>query len=147
MKQTYSAKPNEVEQKWYVVDLEGEVLGRAATKIATILRGKNKPTFTPHMDTGDFVIVLNAGKVQLTGKKWTDKVYYKHSGFIGGMKATTAAKMRETHPERLIEFAVSGMLPKTKLGRKLIKKLKVYTGTEHNHQAQKPEILKLSEIR
>lgn len=146
MKQTYSAKENEVERKWYVVDLEGEVLGRAATKIATILRGKNKPTFTPHIDTGDFVVVLNAAKVALTGKKWSDKVYYKHSGFIGGMKATTASQMRATHPERLVEFAVSGMLPKNKLGRKLIKKLKVFSGAEHTHQAQKPQVIKLSEM-
>lgn len=146
MTQTYSAKENEVEKKWYVVDLEGEVLGRAATKIATILRGKNKPTFTPHIDTGDFVVVLNAAKVALTGNKWSDKVYYKHSGYMGGMKATTASQMRAAHPERLVEFAVSGMLPKNKLGRKLIKKLKVFSGAEHTHQAQKPQVIKLSDI-
>ncbi len=147
MNKTYSAKPGEVERKWYVIDLEGEVLGRAATKIASLLRGKHKPQFTPHVDTGDFVIVLNADKVKLTGKKWTDKKYYKHSGYIGGLTTFSAGEMRDRHPERIIQFAVRGMLPKTKLGNKIIKKLKVYTGSEHNHAAQNPVKISIGEIR
>ncbi|MBU1238384.1 50S ribosomal protein L13 [Myxococcota bacterium] len=147
MNKTYSAKTDEVERKWYVIDLEGEVLGRAATKIATLLRGKHKPQFTPHIDTGDFVIVLNADKVKLTGNKWANKVYYKHSGYIGGLRSFTANEMRDRHPERIVQFAVRGMLPKTKLGNKMIKKLKVYTGTEHVHAAQTPVKISIGEIR
>ncbi len=147
MNKTYSAKPGEVERKWYVIDLEGEVLGRAATKIATLLRGKHKPQYTPHVDTGDFVIVLNADKVKLTGSKWSKKVYYKHSGYIGGLTTFTASEMRNRHPERIIQFAVRGMLPKTKLGNKMIKKLKVYNGGEHSHAAQTPVKITIGEIR
>jgi len=138
---TQFAKKGDVERKWYVVDAKDAVLGRLATKIATYLRGKNKPVFTPNADTGDFIIVVNADKVKLTGRKLTDKVYYHHSGYIGGIKAETAKEMMEKHPERIIEKAVQGMLPKNTLGRQMLKKLKVYTGTEHPHKAQAPEIL------
>ncbi len=136
---TYSAKPGEVPQKWRTVDVEGKILGRAATKIADILRGKDKPTFTRHTDTGDFVIVLNAGKIRLTGKKWTDKMYTHHSGYPGGIKHISAEKQREKDPTMIIEEAVWGMMPKTRLGRAQIKKLKVYAGAEHPHAAQQPE--------
>jgi large subunit ribosomal protein L13 len=138
---TQFAKKGEVERKWYVVDARDAVLGRLATKIATYLRGKNKPVFTPNVDTGDFIIVVNADKVKLTGRKLDDKVYYHHSGYIGGIKAQTAKDLLEKHPERIIEKAVWGMLPKNTLGRQMIKKLKVYKGAEHPHQAQAPEIL------
>jgi large subunit ribosomal protein L13 len=133
------AKPNEVERKWYVVDAKGKPLGRVASQVAAILRGKHKPQFTPHVDTGDFVIVINASEVELTGKKATKKIYYRHSGYPGGLKATTAGDMRNNRPERMIELAVKGMLPKNSLGRKQFKKLKVYAGPEHPHQAQNPE--------
>ncbi|MBN6187526.1 50S ribosomal protein L13 [Aneurinibacillus sp. BA2021] len=139
MRTTYMAKPNEVERKWYVVDAEGQTLGRLASEVAAILRGKFKPEFTPHVDAGDFVVVINAEKIQLTGKKMADKKYYRHSGYQGGLKVTTAGQMLATKPERVIELAVKGMLPKNRLGRKLIGKLNVYAGTEHPHQAQKPE--------
>jgi len=138
---TQFAKKDEIERKWYVVDAEDAVLGRLATKIATYIRGKNKPIFTPNVDTGDFVIVINADKVRLTGKKLTDKVYYHHSGYVGGIKAQTAKELFEKKPEEIIEKAVWGMLPKNKLGRAMIKKLKVYRGSEHPHKAQTPEIL------
>ncbi|MGA8943668.1 MAG: 50S ribosomal protein L13 [Thermoactinomyces sp.] len=138
MRTTYMAKPNEVERKWYVVDAKGKTLGRLATEVATLLRGKHKPEFTPHVDTGDFVIVVNANQVELTGKKWTKKIYYRHSQYPGGLKATSAQEMRERHPERIIQLAVKGMLPKGKLGRQQFKKLKVYAGSEHPHQAQQP---------
>ena len=138
---TQFAKKDEIERKWYVVDAKDAVLGRLATKIATYIRGKNKPTFTPNVDTGDFVIVINADKVRLTGKKLTDKVYYHHSGYVGGIKAQTAKELFEKKPEEIIEKAVWGMLPKNKLGRAMIKKLKVYRGSEHPHKAQTPEIL------
>jgi large subunit ribosomal protein L13 len=143
MNKTFSAKPDEVTRKWYVVDLDGLVLGRAASRIASILRGKNKPEFTPHVDVGDFVIVINAAKVKLTGNKWITKQYHKHSGYIGGLKTTSAAHMRDSHPNRIIEFAVKGMLPKNKIGDRLLKKLKIYTGPEHDHQAQSPEKIDL----
>ncbi|SMC18895.1 LSU ribosomal protein L13P [Desulfacinum hydrothermale DSM 13146] len=136
---TISAKFDADGRKWIVVDAEGQVLGRLASKIAMRLRGKHLPTFTPHVDTGDFVVVINADKVRLTGRKWDQKVYYRHSGYVGGLKATTAKKLNQDHPERLIEYAVKGMLPKNRLGRKLLKKLKVYKGTEHPHEAQQPE--------
>ncbi|MFT9850346.1 50S ribosomal protein L13 [Aneurinibacillus sp. REN35] len=139
MRTTYMAKPNEVERKWYVVDAEGQTLGRLASEVAAILRGKFKPEFTPHVDAGDFVVVINAEKIQLSGKKMADKKYYRHSGYQGGLKVTTAGQMLATKPERVIELAVKGMLPKNRLGRKLIGKLNVYAGTEHPHQAQKPE--------
>ena len=135
------AKKGEIDRKWYVVDAKDAVLGRLAQKIATYLRGKNKPVFTPNVDTGDFVIVVNAEKVRFTGKKLTDKFYYHHSGYVGGIKAVAAKDLLEEHPERVLEKAVWGMLPKNKLGRAMIKKLKVYRGTEHPHKAQSPQIL------
>ena len=136
---TYSAKHGELPHKWRVVDVDGKILGRAATKIADILRGKDKPTFTPHTDTGDFVIVLNAGKVRLTGKKWTDKMYTHHTGYPGGIKHVSAEVQREKDPTIIIQEAVWGMMPKTRLGRAMFKKLKVYAGQEHPHAAQQPE--------
>jgi len=138
---TQFAKKNEIDRKWYVVDARDAVLGKLATKVATYLRGKNKPVFTPNVDTGDFIIVINADKVKLTGNKVDDKVYYHHSGYIGGIKARTAKELFGTKPEMIIEKAVWGMLPKNRLGRMMIKKLKVYRGAEHPHQAQTPEIL------
>jgi large subunit ribosomal protein L13 len=138
---TRFAKKNEVERKWYLFDARDIVLGRLATKVATCLRGKNKPLFTPNVDTGDFVIVVNAEKIRLTGKKLDDKVYYHHSGYIGGIKAETARERLNSKPEKIIMDAVWGMLPKNRLGRAMLKKLKVYKGAEHPHAAQKPEIL------
>ncbi|MCU9594063.1 50S ribosomal protein L13 [Caldibacillus thermolactis] len=143
MRTTYMAKPNEIERKWYVVDAAGQTLGRLASEVASILRGKHKPTYTPHVDTGDHVIILNASKIKLSGKKLTDKIYYRHSLHPGGLKQTTAGEMLEKHPERMIELAVKGMLPKNSLGRKMAKKLHVYAGSEHPHQAQQPETLEL----
>lgn len=140
MRTTYMAKPQEVERKWYIVDAEGQTLGRIASEVATILRGKHKPEFTPHVDAGDFVIVLNADKVKLSGNKLRDKIYYRHSMYPGGLKKTTAGEMLNKRPERMFELAVKGMLPKNRLGRQLFTKLKVYAGTEHPHQAQKPEV-------
>jgi large subunit ribosomal protein L13 len=138
---TQFAKKNEVERKWYVFDAKDKVLGRLATRIATYLRGKNKPVFTPNVDTGDFVVVVNAGKVRFTGKKLDDKVYYHHTGYIGGIKAITAKERMASDPEGVITDAVWGMLPKGRLGRAMLKKLKVYRGSEHPHSAQKPEII------
>jgi large subunit ribosomal protein L13 len=138
---TQFAKKSDIDRKWYVVDAKDAVLGKLATKVAVYLRGKNKPVFTPNADTGDFIIVINAEKIRLTGNKVTDKMYYHHSGYIGGIKAKTAKELLEQKPEQIIEKAVWGMLPKTKLGRMMIKKLKVYRGNEHPHQAQTPEIL------
>ena len=141
-KATQPAKPAEVVRKWFVVDAEDVVLGRLSTRIATILRGKHKPTFTPHVDTGDFVIVVNAEKVKLTGNKRETKTYYRHSGWAGGLKETTADKVLEgPHADRVVTAAVRGMLPKNSLGRQMLSKLKVYAGPEHPHQAQKPEEL------
>jgi large subunit ribosomal protein L13 len=142
-KYTYSAKDSDNEGKWYVVDAEGAVLGRLASNVAARLRGKHNPLFTPHVDTGDRIIVINANKVVLTGRKWEKKNYYRHSGYIGGLKTITAQKLLEKRPEDLIRFAVKGMLPKNRLGRKLFKKLKVYSGDQHPHEAQQPEILEL----
>jgi large subunit ribosomal protein L13 len=130
-------------RSWYVVNADGVVLGRLASQVANILRGKNKPTFTPNMDTGDFVVVINADKIKLTGKKEDAKIYWRYTGFYGGEKATPAREMRAEHPERMLQFAVQGMLPKTKLGRAMIKKLKVYAGDKHPHAAQQPAELKL----
>lgn len=144
MQKTYSAKPGEVEQKWWVVDLDGQVLGRAATEIARILRGKHKPQFTPHVDTGDFVIAVNASKVRLTGAKLTNKLYRRHSGYIGNLKEISAERMLEKHPDHLLRSAVRGMLPKNTLGSQQITKLKIYAGPEHKHAAQKPEPLHLA---
>jgi len=135
---TYSAKPGEVERRWYVVDAQGKVLGRLASEVAMVLRGKRKPQFTPHVDAGDFVIVVNAQKVLLTGKKLRQKIYYQSSRYPGGLKATAAGDLLKKHPERLIQRAVRGMLPKSKLGDALYRKLKVYAGEKHPHQAQKP---------
>jgi large subunit ribosomal protein L13 len=139
MRTTYMAKPNEVERKWYVVDAEGQTLGRLASEVAAIIRGKMKPEFTPYVDAGDFVIVINAEKIKLTGNKLNDKKYYRHSGYQGGLRVTTAGQMLATKPERMIELAVKGMLPHNRLGRKLGTKLFVYQGSEHPHQAQQPE--------
>ncbi|RAK16775.1 LSU ribosomal protein L13P [Anoxybacillus vitaminiphilus] len=143
MRTTYMAKPNEVERKWYVVDAAGKTLGRLASEVAAILRGKHKPTFTPHVDTGDHVIIINAEKIELTGKKLTDKLYYRHSLHPGGLKVRTALEMRTNYPEKMLERAVRGMLPKGRLGRQMFKKLHVYRGSEHPHQAQKPEVYEL----
>jgi large subunit ribosomal protein L13 len=141
---TFMAKPEEVKRKWYIVDAEGKVLGRLASEVAKILRGKNKPIYTPHEDTGDFVIVLNADKVVLTGKKLDQKIYRHHSGYPGGMKEVKYRHLMEARPEKAVELAVKGMLPKNSLGRAMYKKLKVYKGSEHSHQAQQPEILNLN---
>ncbi|MBQ6361547.1 MAG: 50S ribosomal protein L13 [Lachnospiraceae bacterium] len=138
---TYMASPDTIERKWYVVDAEGKNLGRLASEAAKILRGKNKPTFTPHIDTGDYVIVVNAAKVNVTGKKLDQKIYYHHSEYVGGMKETTLREMLTKKPEMVIEHAVKGMLPKGPIGSQMIKKLYVYAGPEHNQQAQKPEEL------
>jgi large subunit ribosomal protein L13 len=139
---TQTAKKDDLQKSWFVVDLENQVLGRAATEIARVLRGKHKAIYTPSVDTGDFVIVLNAGKVQLTGNKLSQKMYYSHSNHPGGLKSITAGKLLEKAPEELIRKAVKGMLPKNKLGRQMFRKLKVYTGSEHPHQAQQPRELK-----
>lgn len=140
---TYMAKPGEVERVWYVLDAKGKSLGRVASRAAAILRGKHKPQFTPHVDTGDFVIVVNAEHVRLTGRKLDQKVYYRHSGYPGGLKQTKARDMLRTRPERMIELAVRGMIPRTPLGRRQMAKLKVYRGSEHPHQAQRPQDLAL----
>ncbi|THB78588.1 MAG: 50S ribosomal protein L13 [Desulfobulbaceae bacterium] len=140
---TYLAPVKEIERKWYVVDAEDKILGRLATEIASRLRGKHKPTFSPFIDNGDFIIVTNADKVQLTGKKWDDKKYYRHTGYMGGIKQTTAKELLEKHPTDLVIKAVKGMLPKNRLGRAQLKKLKVYAGSEHPHKAQQPAELVL----
>jgi large subunit ribosomal protein L13 len=136
---TFVAKEHEIEKKWYSIDAEGKTLGRLASEIATLLRGKHKPFFTPHMDAGDYVVVVNAAKVVLTGEKLEKKVYYRHSGYVGGLKKTTAKEMLQKRPENLIRLAVKGMLPKNSLGRRQLAKLKIYAGPDHPHQAQKPE--------
>ena len=138
---TYMANPDKIERKWYVVDAEGATLGRLASEIAKVLRGKNKPEYTPHIDTGDYVIVVNAEKVKVTGKKLQQKIYYNHSDYVGGMKETTLAGLLAKKPKKVIELAVKGMLPKGPMGRDMIKKLHVYAGPEHANQAQKPEVL------
>lgn len=146
MRTTYIAKPGEVDRKWYVVDATNVPLGRLSATVASILRGKNKPQFTPNVDTGDFVIVINADKVALTGKKATDKVYYHHSLHPGGLRARTAGDYREKDPEKLIRLSVAGMLPKGTLGKKQLKKLHVYCGAEHKHEAQQPEVLDITKL-
>ena len=143
MRTTFMANQNNVERKWLVIDAEGQRLGRLATEVASILRGKHKPVYTPHVDTGDYVIVINADKIELTGNKLADKMYYRHSNYPGGLKARNAAEMLEKFPERVIELAVKGMMPKGSLGRQMTKKLFVYKGSEHKHQAQKPEVYEL----
>lgn len=141
---TFMAKESEIEKKWYVIDAKGQVLGRLASQVAAILRGKHKPTFTPHIDSGDYVIVINADQVELTGKKEHDKIYFRHTLYPGGLKTRTASEMRRTRPEQMIELAVKGMLPKNSLGRRQLRKLKVYRGSEHPHQAQQPEVLSVN---
>jgi large subunit ribosomal protein L13 len=140
---TYVPKKDDVHHDWYVIDAADVVLGRLSTTVATLLRGKHKADFTPGQDTGDFVIVVNADRVRLTGAKWDDKKYYRHSGNPGHLKEVTARQLRDSHPERIVKFAVWGMLPKNRLGRKLLKKLKVYAGPEHPHQAQQPQAIKV----
>ena len=139
--QTYMANPDKIERKWYVVDAAGCTLGRLASGVASVLRGKNKPQFTPHVDTGDYVIVVNADKIKVTGKKMDQKIYYNHSDYVGGMKETTLKEMMAKKPEKVVELAVKGMLPKGPLGREMYTKLFVYAGPEHKHAAQKPEVL------
>lgn len=140
---TFSAKSAEVERDWYIVDAEGKTLGRLATEIARRLRGKHKPEYTPHVDTGDYIVVVNAEKVRVTGRKATDKVYYHHTGYVGHLRSITFDKLIEKAPERVIEKAVKGMLPRNPLGRAMFKKLKVYAGTEHKHAAQQPKPLEI----
>ncbi len=140
---TEAFREDELARNWYLVDADGKVLGRMAAKIAAILRGKHKPTFTPNQDLGDYTVVINAEKVILTGNKEVKKNYYHHTGYIGGLKQTTAGKLRREKPERLVQYAITGMLPKTKLGKAMAKKLKVYTGPDHPHQAQRPQVLKM----
>ena len=144
MKTTFMANAQNVEHKWYVVDAEGQTVGRLAAEVAKVLRGKHKPTFTPHVDTGDFVIVINAEKAVFTGKKLTDKIYFRHSGYNGGTTFTPAGQMQAKFPERVIEKAVRGMLPKNRLGEQMYRKLNVYAGPEHPHAAQQPEKLELN---
>jgi large subunit ribosomal protein L13 len=138
---TFMASPATIERKWYIVDAQGKTLGRMASEVAKVLRGKHKPTFTPHMDTGDYVIIVNADKIKVTGKKMEQKIYYNHSDYVGGMRETTLKTMMADKPERVLELAVKGMLPKGPLGRQMYKKLFVYAGPEHKHEAQKPEAL------
>jgi large subunit ribosomal protein L13 len=140
---SFMASPSTVERKWYVVDAEGKTLGRLASEVANVLRGKNKPIYTPHIDTGDYVIVVNAEKIKVTGKKLDQKIYYHHSEYVGGMKEATLKEMMQKKPEFVITHAVKGMLPKGPLGRQMLKKLHVYAGPEHNHAAQKPEALEI----
>ena len=138
---TFSAKPSDIHKSWFIVDATDQTLGRLSSQVAYILRGKHKPTFTPHMDTGDNVIIVNAEKVKLTGNKNANKLYHRHSGYFGGLKTFTANDIRAKHPERLLELAIKGMLPHNVLGRELFRNLKVYVGSEHPHAAQKPEVL------
>ncbi len=138
---TFSAKPAEVERDWFLVDADGKTLGRLASEIAHRLRGKHKAEYTPHVDTGDYIVVVNAEKIRVTGRKTTDKMYYRHTGYNGNMKSASFSKMIEEKPERVLELAVKGMLPKNRLGRAMIKKLKVYAGTDHRHSAQQPQPL------
>jgi large subunit ribosomal protein L13 len=143
MRSTFMANAKNIERKWYVVDAEGQTLGRLASEVAAILRGKHKPTFTPNVDTGDHVIIINASKIQLTGNKINDKIYYRHTMHPGGLKQRTALEMRTNYPEKMLELAIKGMLPKNSLGRQIFKKLHVYAGSEHQNQAQKPEVYEL----
>jgi large subunit ribosomal protein L13 len=138
---TFLPKVESLDRRWFLVDASDQVLGRIASEIASVLMGKGKPTYTDFLDTGDFVIVINAERIRLTGKKWDDKVYYSHSGYPGGLKEVSARRMLEKHPERIVQFAVKGMLPKNKLGSRMLKRLKVYSGEEHPHVAQQPEAL------
>ncbi|NVK31324.1 MAG: 50S ribosomal protein L13 [Gammaproteobacteria bacterium] len=140
---TYTAKPADVKRQWFVVDAEGKTLGRLSTEIARRLRGKHKPEYTPHVDTGDYIVVVNAEKVAVTGNKEQDKMYYKHTGYIGNMKSTNLAKLRAEHPERILEQSVKGMMPRGPLGRDMLRKLKIFAGPEHAHQAQQPQPLEI----
>lgn len=140
---TYTVKPGDIERLWHVVDAEGQTLGRLASRIAAILKGKHKPIYTPHADVGDYVIVINADKIRVTGRKMSQKVYHRHSGYPGGLKSINLRDLLQRHPTRAVEFAVKGMLPKNRLGRRMFKKLKVYAGSDHPHQAQKPQVLEL----
>ena len=142
---TFSAKAHEVKRDWYIIDATDKILGRVATEIARRLRGKHKAEYTPHVDTGDYIVVINADKITVTGKKFKEKVYYRHSGYPGGIKETSFDKLQAKHPERIIEIAVKGMLPKNVLGREMYRKLKVYSGTEHPHTAQQPKKLEIEE--
>jgi len=142
---TPSIKETSVSRKWYVVDAEGQILGRLASRVASLLRGKHKPIFTPHVDTGDHVVVINAQNIRLSGDKLRSKIYYHHSGYPGGLKYTTAGMLKSSKPERLVQFAIQGMLPKNKLGRAMIKKLRIYAGADHPHHAQRPEPLMASQ--
>ncbi len=142
---TYMANPSDIDRKWYVVDAEGHTLGRLASEVANVLRGKKKPIYTPSVDTGDYVIVVNAEKIKVTGKKLDQKMYYHHSDYVGGLKSKTLREMINTKPEKVIEHAVVGMLPKGTLGRQMAKKLHIYAGAEHKHEAQKPEVLEINE--
>lgn len=144
---TISANKSTVEKQWLLVDAEGQTLGRLASKVAKILRGKHKPSFTPHVDCGDNVIVINAEKINLSGNKWSDKVYLRYTGYPGGQRSTTAQEILDKHPERLIEKSVKGMLPKNRLGAELFRNLKVYAGTDHNHEAQKPKAINLNDYK
>ena len=143
MIKTYSAKAEDIKREWLVVDAEGKTLGRLSTEIATILRGKHKPIFTPHVDCGDFVIVINADKIRVTGDRLDQKMYYRHSGYMGGLKQVSLRQMLQTHPERVLQFSVRGMMPKNRLGRQVFKKLKVYASPTHPHAAQQPRVLEL----
>ena len=143
MRTTYMAKASEIDRKWFVVDAEGKTLGRLSSEVAAILRGKHKPTYTPHVDTGDHVIIINAEKIELTGKKLTDKIYYRHTGHVGGIKSRTALEMRTNYPEKMLELSIKGMLPKGSLGNQMYRKLHVYAGSEHPHAAQQPETYEL----
>lgn len=138
---SFTPRPGDADERWWVVDAEDQILGRLATRVAVKLRGKDKPVYSPHADTGDYVIVVNAGKIQVTGRKLTDKLYYRHSGYPGGLRVTPLKDMLAKHPERVIEFAIRGMLPKNALGRKLFRKLRVYAGPDHPHAAQQPQPL------
>lgn len=142
---SFMASPSTIERKWYVVDADGHTLGRLASEVAMILRGKKKPTYTPHMDTGDYVVIVNAEKIKVTGKKLSQKIYYHHSDYVGGMKETTLKEMLDKKPEYVLTHAVKGMLPKGPLGRQMLKKLHVYAGPEHQQEAQKPEVLEIKE--
>tara|TARA_B100000579_G_scaffold39416_1_gene27549 strand:+ start:151 stop:579 length:429 start_codon:yes stop_codon:yes gene_type:complete len=140
---TFSAKPADIKREWFIIDASDQILGNVAVKAASLLRGKDKPTFTPHVDTGDFVVVINADKVKLSGRKEQQKIYHRYSGYVGGHHQDTPETLREKAPERLVEFAVKGMIPRNKLGRQIIKKLKIYSGSEHIHEAQNPTQIEL----
>ncbi len=143
MKTTISAKPDEVKRQWYVIDADGKTLGRVATEVAHRLRGKHKPIYTPHVDTGDYIIIVNAAKIRVTGNKARDKMYYRHTGYIGNLKSISFEKLQQKSPEKVIEIAVKGMLPKNPLGRQMFRKLRVFAGNEHTHQAQQPQPLEI----